>query len=233
VHADLPALVKGKAGRSFKVNVPVFFHVVTDGSIGNLTDAQITAQIDVLNLTFGGGEGGVDTGFKFRLAGVTRTDNAAWFYGDPGGNDEHSMKRALQQSGADTLNLYSTTAGPYLGWAYLPSIVTKPGQAYLKGVVIDWESMLGTSTTYAGRYDHGETATHEVGHGSISSTPFTGAATRRGISWTTRRRKKPRPRVARQGRTRARNLASTRSTTTWTTRTTTVTPTSRRARHSG
>ncbi len=164
VHEDLPARVKGKAGQSFKANVPVLFHVVTDGSIGNLTDAQITAQIDVLNLTYGGGEGGADTGFRFRLAGVTRTDNAAWFYGDPAGNDEHSMKRALHQGGADTLNLYSTTAGPYLGWAYLPSIVTKPGQAYLDGIVIDWESMLGTSTTYAGRYDQGETATHEVGH---------------------------------------------------------------------
>jgi hypothetical protein len=74
------------------------------------------------------------------------------------------MKRTLRQGGADALNLYSTTAGDYLGWAYLPSILTKPGQAYLDGVVVDWESMLGTSTRYAGRYDQGETATHEVGH---------------------------------------------------------------------
>ena len=55
------------------------------------------------------------------------------------------MKQALHQGGNDTLNVYSTTAGPYLGWAYLPSIVTKPGQSYLDGVVIDWESWLGTS----------------------------------------------------------------------------------------
>ena len=38
------------------------------------------AQIDVLNATFAGGEGGANTGFGFKLAGVTRTDNAAWFY---------------------------------------------------------------------------------------------------------------------------------------------------------
>jgi hypothetical protein len=62
------------------------------------------------------------------------------------------------------LNLYSTTAGDYLGWAYLPNIVTKPGQEFVDGVVMDWESMRGTSTTYAGKYDQGETATHEVGH---------------------------------------------------------------------
>jgi Pregnancy-associated plasma protein-A len=54
--------------------------------------------------------------------------------------------------------------GPHQSRATNQSIVTKPGQAYLDGVVIDWESMLSTSTTYAGRYDQGETATHEVGH---------------------------------------------------------------------
>ncbi len=118
----------------------------------------------MLNVTFAGGEGGVDTGFSFQLAGVTRTDNAGWFYTNPGGVNEHSMKKALRQGGPDALNLYSTTAGDFLGWAYLPDILTKPGQAYLDGVVIDWDSMLGTSTTYAGRFDQGETATHEVGH---------------------------------------------------------------------
>jgi hypothetical protein len=142
----------------------VYFHVVTDGATGSLTDAQIAAQMDVLNVTFAGGEGGAKTGFSFSLAGVTRTDNADWFYTGPGGTDEHTMKRTLHQGGNDALNLYSTTAGIYLGWAYLPDIVTKPGQAYLDGIVIDWESMPGTSTAYAGRFDQGETATHEAGH---------------------------------------------------------------------
>jgi hypothetical protein len=59
--------------------------------------------------------------------------------------------------------MYLTTAGPYLGWAYLPNIVNQ-GNAYLDGIVIDWESLRGASETYAGRYDQGETATHEVGH---------------------------------------------------------------------
>jgi Pregnancy-associated plasma protein-A len=163
VHADLPASAKGKAGRTFKATVPVYFHVVTDGAIGNLTSAQIADQIGVLNLTFGGGEGGADTGFAFELAGVTRSDNAKWFYSGSGGA-EHDMKRTLRRGGANALNLYSTTAGAYLGWAYLPSILTSRSQAYLDGVVVDWESMLGTSDTYEGRFDQGETATHEVGH---------------------------------------------------------------------
>ncbi|TDD30451.1 zinc metalloprotease [Kribbella turkmenica] len=164
-HKDLPVAAKGKAGRDFKATVPVYFHVVTDGSTGALTKAQISAQITVLNKTFAGAEGGDDTGFSFRLAGVTRTDNAAWFYAGPGGTNEHSMKRSLHTGGPGDLNLYSTTAGAgLLGWAYLPDIVTKPGQAYLDGVVVDWESFLGTSTRYAGAFDQGETTTHEVGH---------------------------------------------------------------------
>jgi hypothetical protein len=164
VHEDLPEAAKGAADKRFRATVPVYFHVVTDGTVGALTADQIAAQIDVLNNTYAAGEGGAVTGFSFDLAGVTRTDNAEWFYANPGGNPEHSMKQTLHQGGNNALNLYSTTAGAYLGWAYLPSIVTKPGQAYLDGVVIDWESMLGTSTRYAGRYDQGETATHEVGH---------------------------------------------------------------------
>ena len=37
------------------------------------------------------------------------------------------MKRALHQGGDNALNIYPTTAGPYLGWAYCPTIV-KHGQ---------------------------------------------------------------------------------------------------------
>ena len=56
-HADLPARAKGKAGRDFKATIPVYFHVVTDGAIGAVTDAQIKDQIAVLNNTYAGGRG--------------------------------------------------------------------------------------------------------------------------------------------------------------------------------
>src|SRR5262245_24656699 len=163
-HDDMPASAKGRAGAGFRATIPVYLHVITDGATGNLTAKQIDDQIRVLNVTFAGGEGGVDTGFSFRLAGVDRTDNAAWFNAKPSGVDEKSMKKALHQGGPNALNFYSTTAADFLGWAYLPDILTKPGQADLDGVVIDWESLPGTSTTYAGRFDEGKTATHEVGH---------------------------------------------------------------------
>ena len=164
VHEDLPASAKDRAAKRFKATVPVYFHVVTDGDDRERHRRADRGADRRPQHTFAGGEGGAATGFSFTLAGVTRTDNAGWFYANPGGTNEHSMKQTLHRGGANALNLYSTTAGDYLGWAYLPDITTKPGQAYLDGVVIDWESIPGTSTTYAGRYDQGETATHEVGH---------------------------------------------------------------------
>ena len=180
VHQDLPAGAKGKAPSDFTATVPVYFHVVTDGSLGALTDAEVASQIRILNMTFAGREGGATTGFSFALAGVTRTDDADWFYANPGGTNEHTMKQVLHQGGTDALNLYSTTAGDYLGWAYLPDILTKPGQAYLDGVVFDWESIPGTSDRYAGRYDEGETATHEVGHWLNLEHTFFGGCSAKG-----------------------------------------------------
>jgi hypothetical protein len=149
--------------RVFAVTVPTWVHVVSpDGVTGNVSQALIDDQIDVLNTTFGGGEGGVDTGFTFQLAGVTRTVNADWYFANPGGK-ERAMKRALHTGGPNTLNLYLTTAGDYLGWAYLPKVVDQ-GNAFLDGIVVDWESLRGASDRYRDRYDQGETGTHEAGH---------------------------------------------------------------------
>ena len=46
---------------------------------------KIGNQITVMNLEFAGFEGGFNTGFSFRLAGITRTDNGAWFNAGIGG----------------------------------------------------------------------------------------------------------------------------------------------------
>ena len=48
-HQDLPASAKGKAGDGFEVTVPVYFHVVTDGTTGALTNAQIEGLPQVTN----------------------------------------------------------------------------------------------------------------------------------------------------------------------------------------
>ena len=73
------------------------------------------------------------------------------------------MKHALKQGGDNALNVYTTEPAGLLGWAYYPPIVDS-SQAYLDGVVLNWESLPGVSDTYAGAYDEGETLTHEAGH---------------------------------------------------------------------
>ncbi|MGH3130832.1 MAG: zinc metalloprotease, partial [Gaiellaceae bacterium] len=162
-YEALPESARGKGGPRFKATIPVYFHVVSpDGVVGNVTQAQIDEQIAVMNLSFSGFYGGAKTGFKFTLAGVTRSVNADWFNAGPGSPDERAMKKALTRGGLGTLNYYSTTAGPYLGWAYLPGLT--PSRQYLDGIVVDWESMVHTSTRYEGRYDLGLTAVHEAGH---------------------------------------------------------------------
>jgi hypothetical protein len=159
----LPETAKGKGGPKFKTTIPVYFHVVSpDGVIANVTQAQIDAQINVMNLGFRGRLGGADSGVSFILAGVTRTVNADWYNAGPGSPAERAMKKALTRNAPQALNYYSTTAGVYLGWAYLPGLT--PSRMFLDGVVVDWESMPGTSTRYANRYDLGYTATHEAGH---------------------------------------------------------------------
>jgi hypothetical protein len=123
---EVPAKAQGKAGTGFSATVDVYFHIVTDGQLGAVSDADVGKQIQVLNMDFGGFEGGVDTGFRFALAGIDRTDNAAWFNAGPGTSDERDMKKALRLGDASDLNIYSTTAAAFLGVGVLPVDVQDP-----------------------------------------------------------------------------------------------------------
>jgi hypothetical protein len=162
VVGELPAGAAGAAPSDLEVTVPIWFHVITDGSTGNLTNRQLRAQVAQMNAAFGGTYGGPDTGFSWTFAGVDRTSNATWYKSRSGGA-EHAMKHALKVSGDDVLNVYTTSGGAYLGWAYLPEI-TDTAQAYLDGIVIDWRTVPGASTDYEGLYDEGDTLVHEAGH---------------------------------------------------------------------
>ena len=159
VARDMPASAKGRAPAGFNVTVPVWFHVITDGSAGNVSNADVQAQIQVLGAAFGANS----TGFSFDLVGITRTNNPTWYRLQSGGA-EHAMKQALKTGGDGTLNIYSNLAGGYLGYAYLPEI-TNTAQAYLDGIVIDWQTLPGVSDVYGGGYaDQGDTLVHETGH---------------------------------------------------------------------
>ncbi len=153
------------ASASFGATVPVYFHVIHNGAVGNVSDATIGTQMTVLDNAFGGDPGGVDTGFDFVLAGVDRTNNPAWFDAEPGSPEEFAMKGALKRGGPTALNIYSTSGAQdfFLGWAYFPKInVWQKKYQVLDGVVIHWGSMPGGP--FGDAFSLGQTATHEAGH---------------------------------------------------------------------
>jgi Pregnancy-associated plasma protein-A len=163
VAMDLPKAAKGRAPANFSATVPVYWHVITDGAEGAVTDTQIRTQIQVLNGGFSGSAGGAASGFTFNLAGIDRTNDAVWFASRSGGA-EHDMKHVLKRGGDNALNVYSTSGGALIGWAYLPEI-TDTAQAFLDGIVIDWRTMPFVSDFYGGGYaNEGDTLVHETGH---------------------------------------------------------------------
>jgi hypothetical protein len=160
-HPQLAARAAARPGGS-AVTVDVWIHVIRkDLTVagGNIPDRWITDQMNVLNASFGGSTGGASTGFRFSLAGVTRTTNKGWFNLTGYGQDE-AMKEALKVGGPETLNIYTAKLGAnLLGYAYLAQDAEEVG--VLDGVVVHYQTLPGGNFAI---YSEGDTATHEVGH---------------------------------------------------------------------
>ncbi len=134
--------------------IPVAFHVVRGSfGVGNVTQAMIDDQIDVMNAGFAA------TNFRFSFASVDYTTNSTWYNAGPNTSAERAMKQALAISPATTLNLYTTGGAGFLGWAYFPGSFSEDDAQ--NGVVVLYSSLPGGS---AFPYNEGDTATHEVGH---------------------------------------------------------------------
>lgn len=141
------------------VVVPVHFHVLKAGDLGEVSAAQIAQQIVVLNEAYNG------SGFSFELASTNTYNNRNWFKF----KSERKMKAQTRIGGARDLNIWTGDGGQYLGWATFPS--SYKSNAASDGVVVDWRTLPGGGLVYqdaeTGKeyvYDLGDTGTHEVGH---------------------------------------------------------------------
>ena len=132
--------------------VRVYFHVISDGVNGKISDAMIAKQIAVLDAAYAGS-------FDFTLAATDRTVNSRWYSNlRSGSRNEQEMKTALRQGGMADLNIYSARlANNLLGWATFPR---SSYDSYDGVVLLDQSLPDGT----AAPYNKGDTATHEVGH---------------------------------------------------------------------
>ena len=154
-----------------KVVIPVVVNVLYNTTAGNISDAQIQSQIDVLNKDYTATNpdfsstptefAGVaaNVGITFELVKINRksTTKTSWGTRD-------AMKKT-KQGGLDpttpstTLNMWACTiGGGILGYAQFPG-----GALATDGVVID-SNYFGLSSAASYPYNLGRTASHEVGH---------------------------------------------------------------------
>ena len=132
------------------ISIPIAFHVIhTNNNTGYVPESAVNEQVTVLNDAFN------QYGISFTLSSLDYTGNNNWFNND----SENAYKSALAISPSTTLNIYTTTAGGYLGYAYLPSQFDE--NSYMHGVVLHHNSL---PNVYNWVYDEGDTGTHEVGH---------------------------------------------------------------------
>jgi hypothetical protein len=162
--ADTPAPVPTPTSTLPQVNpvdvrIKVYWHVIQSGSAvsqGNITDAQIASQMEVLNTAF------TSPSFYFDLVATDHTTNAAWFEAASGSPEEQALKSALRQGTARDLNIYSLkpsgSADTLLGWSTLPADYT--WQPLKDGIVALHASLPGGT---ASPYNFGVTLVMHAG----------------------------------------------------------------------
>ncbi|THB79197.1 MAG: zinc metalloprotease [Desulfobacteraceae bacterium] len=142
--------------------IPVYFHVIykNDGT-GNIPDQRIHDQMQVLNEDFRAmantmGSQGEDTMIQFELVQITRTQNDTWF----NDQDMTNCKSTLGVDQTRNLNIYTNSAGGYLGYAYLPQ---EDAGSVEDGIVMLHDTIGGRDNGFS-IYNQGRTLVHEAGH---------------------------------------------------------------------
>jgi hypothetical protein len=153
-RAGLSAAAVAAAQASTIINIETHWHtyLLANGA-GNVTEAQVTDQMNVLNAAYN------TTGFNFSLVAATRrilTDSTRYTAG-PNTAGEQLNKR-VRVGGAAVLNIYTwAPGGGLLGWATFPS--SYKGNPSNDGVVVLFSSLPNGT---ASAYNLGDTLVHEV-----------------------------------------------------------------------
>ena len=147
--------------------IPVYFHVIDDGTEGDVPDVMLREQIQVLNRSYAGMDlegnavaGAPNTGYAFVLAGIDRHLDLSWFRMTPSSKSEIDAKNALAIDPRGALNIYVCEPGEgLLGWGTLPwSLQANTPQ---DGVVVHYGTLPRGGL---GPFGFGGTTVHEVGH---------------------------------------------------------------------
>jgi pregnancy-associated plasma protein-A len=135
--------------------IPVWVHILMNkrGTLGVVSDTRVTQQIAALNRDYASL---TETKIRFVHAGTTRSRNNNWY------NDAGSYYNQLAVDVLNNLNIYTNTAGGYLGYSYVPSGGGVVGNKFDRVVI--YHAAFGDPAPYGPPYDEGKTATHEVGH---------------------------------------------------------------------
>jgi len=153
--------------------IPVVFHILRSSTgTGNVSDAFVQSQIDVLNEDFQAlagslGAGGTDARLEFYLAtedpsgnpttGINRYNNTTWY------NDGGGYYNTLNWDATRYLNIYTNQASGALGYVRnFPAAAGHVGSSQ-DHVVLLW-SAVGRNAPIGPPFHLGRTATHEVGH---------------------------------------------------------------------
>jgi hypothetical protein len=143
-------------GVSEAITIPIAFHVIRyESGAADVTNQQITDQIDVLNDAFS------ITNFRFSLHSINRINNTKWAtvkYVSTPTETEKELKKELAINPSKILNFY-TADTKVLGWARFPWDYDE--DSYLHGTIIGYSTLPG-GDRYP--YNQGHTATHEIGH---------------------------------------------------------------------
>jgi hypothetical protein len=149
--------VTAGAAAAASATVPVYVHVMAGKrGEGDVSNARIAQQIDVLNRTFAGQESTAasNTGFSFTLAGIDRYFNDTWHKD----RSSSTYRAATRQGGANALNIWLVDF-KWLGIATFPWDYSR--NPSIDGIRVHYDSLPGGGIA---NYNLGETATHEAGH---------------------------------------------------------------------